>query len=51
MSNLFQKVKMGKIKDTKNIDDIRNFIFNYFEADLKAKPSLHKYTNKMPIDF
>jgi hypothetical protein len=44
-------VTIGKIKDETNVDNIKKFVIDNYAADLKNRPSLHKYINKLPVEF
>lgn len=45
------KTDIGKLQDTKTVDDIKNFVFNHYEEELKKRPSFHKYIVKLPQQF
>jgi hypothetical protein len=45
------KTTLGKIPDTKTVDDIKNFVFSHYEEELKLRPSFHKYISNLPVEF
>jgi hypothetical protein len=51
VSDSLFKTTLGKIPDTKTVDDIKNFVFSHYESELKLRPSFHKYISKLPTEF
>jgi hypothetical protein len=51
VSDSLFKTTLGRIPDTKTVDDIKNFVFSHYENELKLRPSFHKYISKLPTEF
>ena len=51
MNNNLFIAQQGIIQDKNNIKNIKNYVFNQFNNELKKRETFHKYIESMPVIF